>query len=505
MIRWDLGVPMGLRTKVIAIVSLGVVFRPIAYPACWTIALRIRSTSSGSRNWFSPSRVACTTLKGLPRPSVFATILWIPANSITALTAPPATIPVPADAGLSSTCSARNWPWTSWGMVPFLIATRTRFFLACWTALEMASGTSAALPLPTPTRPCSSPTTTSAVKLNRLPPLTTLATRLMYTTLSFRFSSSGLIFTIRRRSCLELQTLFAGGLSQGLDPPVVLVAAAVKDDGCHVGLQGPLGDQPAHGDGSRHVPSVFHRALELLVQSRRAEQGPPGCIVDHLGIEVHVAPEHVEPGALGRAEHPEPDPVVPADPAAFPFAHIQHRRLPLLARLAFLANQDFPGVLHSLRLVDVRFFESPDIGGDLTDQVSVSPPDRHHRLFVHLGLNALREREGDGMGKPEAETERPSAQRGLVPDPVDLQDPFKPLRHSLNHVADLVPHKAVERAVLTGIGRALHHGFAIRHRDRDVRRDRPRQGPQRAFHEHLLGVDLDVHALRNGHWLSSDP
>src|SRR5207253_6570858 len=152
---------------------------PHRYPACGTTALRIRRTSSGSRNWFSPARVACTTLKGLPRPSVFATILWIPANSITALTAPPATIPVPADAGLSSTCSAPNWPWTSWGMVPFLIVTRTRFFLACCTALEMASGTSAALPLPTPTRPCSSPTTTSAVKLNRLPPLTTLATRLM--------------------------------------------------------------------------------------------------------------------------------------------------------------------------------------------------------------------------------------------------------------------------------------------------------------------------------------
>src|SRR5712691_424590 len=116
----------------------------------------------------------------------------------------------------------------------------------------------------------------------------------MYATLSFRFSSSGLIFTIRPRSCSALQTLFAGGLSQGLDPPMVLVAAAVKHDGRHVGLQGPLGDQPAHGDGSRHVPSVFHRALELLVQTRRAEQGPPGRIVDHLGIEVRVAPEYVE-------------------------------------------------------------------------------------------------------------------------------------------------------------------------------------------------------------------
>ena len=50
--------------------------------------------------------------------------------------------------------------------------------------LRMASATSPALPRPTPTRPCLSPTTISALKLKRRPPLTTLAERLMKTTFS---------------------------------------------------------------------------------------------------------------------------------------------------------------------------------------------------------------------------------------------------------------------------------------------------------------------------------
>jgi hypothetical protein len=43
----------------------------------------------------------------------------------------------------------------------------------------IAEGTSRALPTPNPTTPWPSPTTTRALKLRFLPPLTTLVTRLM--------------------------------------------------------------------------------------------------------------------------------------------------------------------------------------------------------------------------------------------------------------------------------------------------------------------------------------
>src|SRR5205823_4791425 len=67
--------------------------------------------------------------------------------------------------------------------------------------LLIASGTSFALPSPKPTRPLPSPTTTKALKLNRRPPFTTLATRLMWTT--FSFSSTPCASRMTRRGPLE--------------------------------------------------------------------------------------------------------------------------------------------------------------------------------------------------------------------------------------------------------------------------------------------------------------
>ena len=89
------------------------------------------------------------------------------------------------EAARSTTRPAPYWPFTSWCSVrPSRSGTRVIARLACSVALRMASGTSRALPAPCPARPLPSPTTTSAVKLNLRPPLTTLATRLIVTTRS---------------------------------------------------------------------------------------------------------------------------------------------------------------------------------------------------------------------------------------------------------------------------------------------------------------------------------
>src|SRR5262245_43253438 len=130
--------------------------------------------------------------------------------------------------------------------------------------------------------PSPSPTTTSAVKLNRRPPLTTLATRLIVTTRSrcgvFSATSraprpsrpprpprpsrppsrpppSVLVPDPEPRRCgpgitvhfsfriigLELETGFAGGVSQGRNAACVPVATAVEDHLVDARGLGPLG------------------------------------------------------------------------------------------------------------------------------------------------------------------------------------------------------------------------------------------------------------------------
>src|SRR5437867_8437160 len=72
----------------------------------------------------------------------------------------------------------------SCGMVVPASGTSTMRRRAASTALRTASLTSFALPVAIPTRPCPSPTATSALKPKRRPPFTTFATRLMEMTFS---------------------------------------------------------------------------------------------------------------------------------------------------------------------------------------------------------------------------------------------------------------------------------------------------------------------------------
>src|SRR5688572_24772696 len=73
---------------------------------------RMRATKPGSFRSMRPANVARTTLCGLAEPSDFVSTFWIPADSTTARTAPPAIRPVPSGAGFRSTLPEPNRPTT---------------------------------------------------------------------------------------------------------------------------------------------------------------------------------------------------------------------------------------------------------------------------------------------------------------------------------------------------------------------------------------------------------
>src|SRR3954463_3445677 len=106
----------------------------------------------------------------------------------------------------------------------------------------MAEGTSFALPTPKPTTPCPSPTTTRALKLRFLPPLTTLVTRLIETTVSLISSCDASIFSRKRfiNPTSELQTSFARRFGDCLDAPVIKEPVAVEHYALDALLEQPL-------------------------------------------------------------------------------------------------------------------------------------------------------------------------------------------------------------------------------------------------------------------------
>src|ERR1043165_6436667 len=134
----------------------------------------------------------------------------------------------------------------------------------------MASGTSLALPRPTPTCPLPSPTTTSAEKLNRRPPLTTLATRLMWTTRSCRSSSE--LGSIAVMFALERETGFARRVCEGLHAPVVEEPVAVEDDLLDALRLARGGDGLADGLRGVGLLRVADAGLDVLAERRDAEQ-----------------------------------------------------------------------------------------------------------------------------------------------------------------------------------------------------------------------------------------
>src|SRR5690242_13848784 len=95
-----------------------------------------------------------------------------------------------------------------------------------------------ALPMPAPTWPLPSPTTTRVLQDIVRPPLCVFWTLLVRTTRSSRFSVSALI--IRAIFSSELQAALAGRVRERLDAPVIQVAAAVEDDPADAGGLGPL-------------------------------------------------------------------------------------------------------------------------------------------------------------------------------------------------------------------------------------------------------------------------
>src|SRR5215813_1112148 len=212
--------------------------------------------------------VARTTLCGLADPSDFVRMFVIPADSTTARTAPPAMMPVPSGAGFSNTLPAPKLPTTACGIVVPASGTRTRFFFAASIPFLIADGTSFALPMPKPTTPWPSPTTTRALKLRFLPPLTTFVTRLMDTTVSLISSCAGSIrsrvfmcvhappqagqtilvlarlshFCVRCLSAasLELQTCLTGCIRNRADPAVIQEPAAIEDHPLDAFVDGAL-------------------------------------------------------------------------------------------------------------------------------------------------------------------------------------------------------------------------------------------------------------------------
>src|SRR5216683_2881651 len=166
---------------------------------------------------------------------------------------------------------------------------------------------------------------TSAAKPNRLPPLTTLATRLMPTSFSVNSLSSRSRgwrspSPLRPSRCVraigplsEIEPALAGGIGQRLDPAMIEIGATVEHDARDPRRLGAFGEQLADRARRRGIGPGLQIRLEAGIEGRGGGERPPGCIVDDLRIDMPRRAEYRQPcPALGRPPQLEAGAFAPA-------------------------------------------------------------------------------------------------------------------------------------------------------------------------------------------------
>src|SRR6516164_8646362 len=161
--------------------------------------------------------------------------------------------------------------------------------------------------------------TTSAANPKRLPPLTTFATRLMWTSLSTNSLSRSSRSLLRSRpprsrspamvfsnlfkrpkpevlvsvvSCSEAQSALARRIRQRLDAAVIEIAAAVEHNFLDALLHRPLGQQLADGLRGVDVGAGLGGVAHLLFQRGGGSHRLALQVVDDLGVDVLRRAEH---------------------------------------------------------------------------------------------------------------------------------------------------------------------------------------------------------------------
>src|SRR5581483_1007145 len=111
---------------------------------------------------------------------------------------------------------------------------------------------------------------------------------------------------------LDLESGRAGAVAEGGDAAVVAEPAAVEDHALDSGGFGALADELA--DLLCGLDGTGTTGAQRRLGRRGRGQGAPGGVVDDLGVDVLVGPEHGQARPLGGPADPLADPAVALDP-----------------------------------------------------------------------------------------------------------------------------------------------------------------------------------------------
>ncbi len=299
----------------------------------------------------------------------------------------------------------------------------------------------------------------------------------------------------------EIQSALAGGIGQGLDAPVIEVAAAVEDHVLDSLGRRALGDQLAHRLGRGDIGAGLELPAQILFERGGRRDRLALLVVDHLRVDVLRRAKHRKPRAVaGGAADVPPD--LRRSPQR-PISDCGHRALPSLL-LAFLAEDGFVGILDALALVRLGLAEGTDLGGDVADLLSVDAG--HHDLgrLRHLDRDPFRDRIDDVVAVAELDLQVLALQGGTVADAVDLELALEAFGDPHHHVGEQRAIGAPHRAGALGLDARVDLDLALVDLGLDIAVQYDRQRALGAFHLDRLPFHHGGDAGRDGHGFLSD-
>src|SRR3546814_362084 len=164
--------------------------------------------------------------------------------------------------------------------------------------------------------------------------------------------------------------------------------------------------------------------------------------------------------------------------------------------LGFLTNDVLAGVLHALALVRLRRTEAADLGRNLAHALLVGTGDHDLGLGRGADRDPVRGLEQHRVRKAQRQVQVLALHRGAVTDADQLELALEAFGHAMHHVGDDRAQGAGDGDLLGIAGRQLR--LAILDLDIDVGGLGDRQRALRALDADALGLDVQLHTLRQG-------
>src|SRR5690606_8668990 len=159
-------------------------------------------------------------------------------------------------------------------------------------------------------------------------------------------------------------------------------------------------------------------------------------------------------------------------------------------------------VANTLALVRFGRAQLADISSHHADQFLVRRGDDHFRTTVFDREGHRRRRDDqDVMGIPQAQPQIVALHLRPVARADDTQPLLITLAHARHPIGDQGAGQAVQRPVLTAVGRARDDDVPVLNRDLHIRVKAPGEFAFRAFYLYLAPIHLDGHAIRDGNRL----